>query len=99
VQLALLPEAVDVRALDAQAVAGARTRVRGVWQVRYEREPAAHRVFSDRHGWSCEEHGPRCRAVADARTVANAAADTAAGGTLPPLRPRVRPHRARGTAA
>jgi hypothetical protein len=70
VQLVLFPEAVDVRRLDARAVAGARTRVRGVWQVRYERERAAHRVFADRHGWYCEEHGPTCRAAADARAAA-----------------------------
>lgn len=73
VQLALFPEAVDVRPLDARAVAGARTRVRGVWQVRYEREAAPHRVFADRHGWYCEEHGPTCRAALDARAAADGA--------------------------
>ncbi len=72
-QLALFPEAVDVRPLDPRAVAGAHTRVRGVWLVRYERDAAAHRVFADRHGWYCEEHGPRCRAAGAARAAADAA--------------------------
>jgi len=70
VQLALFPEAVDVHPLDPRAVAGARTRVRGVWLVRHESDPAPHRVFADRHGWYCEAHGPRCRAVAAARAAA-----------------------------
>ena len=73
-QLALFPEAVDVRPLDVRAVAGAHTRVRGVWQVRYasegEREARPHRVFFDRHGWYCEAHGPACRAAAAARAAA-----------------------------
>lgn len=64
------PDAVDVRPLDVRAVAGAHTRVRGVWQVRYERESTAHRVFHDRHGWYCEAHGPACRAAAAARATA-----------------------------
>ena len=76
-QLAVFPEAVDVRPLDPRAVAGARTRVQGVWLVRYEREPAPHRVVADRHGWYCEAHGPACRAAAAARAVA----DQIAGGT------------------
>lgn len=71
VQLALFPEGVEVHPLDARAVAGARTRVRGVWLVRYERDPVAHRVFADRHGWYCEEHGPRCRAATTARAAAD----------------------------
>ena len=66
-QLPLFPEAVEVRPLDARAVAGAHTRVRGVWLVRYARDPAAHRVFADRHGWYCDEHGPGCRAVTAVR--------------------------------
>jgi hypothetical protein len=72
-QLALFPDAVDVRALDPRAVAGAGTRVRGVWLVRYaaerpgEGDPGPHRVFADRHGWYCEAHGPRCRAVGAVR--------------------------------
>lgn len=77
-QLALFPEGVHVRPLDARAVAGARTRVRGVWQVRFEREPTPHRVFFDRHGWYCDEHGPGCRAAAAAQA---AHARTAAGPT------------------
>ena len=59
-----------MRPLDPHAVAGTRTRVRGVWLVRYERDVAPHRVFADRHGWYCDEHGPRCRAVAPARESA-----------------------------
>ena len=66
-QLELFPEPIEVEALDAARVAGARTRVAGVWRVRYPAEPAAHRVFHDRHGWYCEQHGRDCRAVRVAR--------------------------------
>ncbi len=69
-----------MRPLDARAVAGARTRVRGVWLVRYERDPAPHRVFADRHGWYCEEHGAGCRAAAAARAAAGAPAGAPAAG-------------------
>lgn len=100
VQLALFPEAVDVRPLDPRAVAGPGTRVRGVWLVRYphecarDRDPAPHRVFADRHGWSCEAHGPRCRAVAAARGAADGAtADRtgAARGRAPSRAPATAP--------
>jgi hypothetical protein len=66
-QLEMFPESVLVEPLDPQRVSGARTRVRGVWRVRYETEPRAHRVWHDRHGWYCEEHGPHCRAVGAVR--------------------------------
>ena len=66
-QIELFPEVVLVEALDARRVGGERTRVRGVWRVRYETERGAHRVWHDRHGWYCEEHGPRCRAVSAVR--------------------------------
>lgn len=56
-----------MRPLDPRTVAGARTRVHGVWMVRYERDRAPHRVFADWHGWYCDEHGPGCRAVVAAR--------------------------------
>jgi hypothetical protein len=77
-QLDLFPEAVDVRPLDVHAVAGARTRVRGVWQVRFERDATTHRVFADRHGWYCELHGPACRAALAARRAAEAASSVGA---------------------
>jgi hypothetical protein len=69
VQLALFPE---VCPLDPRAVAGPRTRVRGVWLVRYpgDRGSTPHRVFADRHGWYCEAHGTGCRAVGAARDSA-----------------------------
>jgi hypothetical protein len=63
----MFPETVLVEPLDPQRVGGSRTRVRGVWRVRYESEARAHRVWHDRHGWYCEEHGPSCRAVAAVR--------------------------------
>lgn len=72
-QLELFPEATVVEALDAARVAGARTRVAGVWRVRYPTEPTAHRVFHDRHGWYCEQHGRECRAVRAARAGTPAA--------------------------
>ena len=62
-QLEMFPESVLVEPLDPQRVGGTRTRVRGVWRVRYETEPKAHRVWHDRHGWYCEEHGKRCPLV------------------------------------
>ena len=66
-QIELFPEVVQVEALDARRLGGERTRVRGVWRVRYESERRPHRVWHDRHGWYCEEHGPRCRAVSAVR--------------------------------
>ena len=62
-QFELFPERVLIEVLDAQRVGGARTRVRGVWRVHFGSEAKAHRVWHDRHGWYCEEHGPHCRAV------------------------------------
>ena len=66
-QLELFPEPVLVEALEPRRVGGARTRVLGVWRVRYGSEPRAHRVFHDRHGWYCEEHGAVCRAIGAAQ--------------------------------
>jgi len=66
-QLDLFPELVSVQRVDARAAAGARSRVRDLFVVRYEREDRPHQVFHDRHGWYCAEHGPDCRAVGAAR--------------------------------
>lgn len=71
-QLELFPEPVLIEALGAQQVGGARTRVRGVWRVRFGSESRAHRVYHDRHGWYCEEHGATCRAAHTVRAAENA---------------------------
>ncbi len=71
-QLELFPEPVLVEALDARQVGGARTRVLGVWRVRFGSEARAHRVYHDRHGWYCEEHGATCRAAHTVRAAENA---------------------------
>jgi ketosteroid isomerase-like protein len=67
-QLELFPTPLHVASLPPATVAGARTRVTAVYRVRYGDERRAHQVFNDRHGWYCEEHGPRCEAVGDLRT-------------------------------
>lgn len=66
-QLEFFPIAVTITRLDARAVLGAATRVRGIWKVEYPGERRPHLVYHDRHGWYCEEHGPTCRAVARVR--------------------------------
>jgi hypothetical protein len=66
-QLELFPTPLHVSTLAPADVAGARTRVAAVYRVRYGDEPRAHRVFNDRHGWYCDEHGARCEAVTDLR--------------------------------
>jgi hypothetical protein len=62
-QLELFPAPVLVDALDPRRVAGARSRVRAVYLVRMGHGRGVHRVFDDRHGVYCEEHGPSCEAV------------------------------------
>ena len=69
-QLELFPRAVDVEPLDPRRVVGERTRVAGIWRVRFGDESAPHRVFADRHGWYCEAHGRDCDAVSAARARA-----------------------------
>jgi hypothetical protein len=71
-QLELFPEPVLIEALDTRKVSGARTRVRGVWRVRFGSEPRAHRVYHDRHGWYCDEHGAGCRAAHTVRAAEGA---------------------------
>ena len=71
-QLELFPEPVFIEPLDTRTIGGSGTRVRGVWKVRFGGETRGHRVFHDRHGWYCEEHGPTCRAVAIAKEQAAA---------------------------
>jgi hypothetical protein len=56
-------EVALVDALDPRRVAGARSRVRAVYLVRMGHGRGVHRVFDDRHGVYCEEHGPSCEAV------------------------------------
>ena len=63
VQLDMFPRPLVVEPLDARAVGGPRTRVESVHLVREHAGAPAHRVFADRHGWYCEEHGPRCPLV------------------------------------
>ena len=61
-QLELFPERVIVEALDPRAAAGDRTTVRSLHRVRIGDDVRWHRVFSDRHGTYCDEHGPHWRA-------------------------------------
>jgi hypothetical protein len=69
-QLELFPEPVAVDALDPRRTVGERSRVRAVYRVRFATDATPHRVFDDRHGWYCDEHGPACRAVQAARAAA-----------------------------
>jgi hypothetical protein len=62
-QLELFPERTIVERLDPRAVAGERTTATALHRVRIGDDVHWHRVFSDRHGTYCEEHGPHCRAV------------------------------------
>jgi len=66
-QLDLFPEPLHIEPLDPRRVGGAKTRVEGVYLVRRSPATATHRVFHDRHGWYCEEHGAGCPLVAEAR--------------------------------
>jgi hypothetical protein len=91
-QLELFPEPVLIEALEPQRVGGSRTRVLGVWRVRYGSEPRGHRVFHDRHGWYCEEHGAECRA---ARTAQGAEVPARVEPDAPATKP-ARTRRARG---
>jgi hypothetical protein len=84
-QLELFPEPVLIEALDPRHVSGARTRVRGVWRVRFGSESRAHRVYHDRHGWYCDEHGAACRA---AHTVRGAEGAPPVGDPAAPRRRR-----------
>lgn len=68
-QLELFPDPVVVESADPRAAIGPRTRVRALYRVRIG-TGAVHLVFDDRHGWYCEEHGPGCPAVAEARARA-----------------------------
>ena len=67
-QMDLFPAPVDVEALDLRAI-GAGPRVEGVWRVRLGYGREAHRVFKDRHGVYCEEHGRLCPAVEAVRSA------------------------------
>jgi hypothetical protein len=67
VQTDLFPRPLVVEALDPRVVGGARTRVRSVHLVREHDGAPAHRIFADRHGWYCEEHGTGCALVARLR--------------------------------
>jgi hypothetical protein len=63
VQIELFPRPLVVEALDPRVVGGRRTRVRSVYLVRAHDGAPAHRIFADRHGWYCEEHGAACALV------------------------------------
>lgn len=63
VQAELFPRPMVIEPLDPRAVGGERTRVEGVYVVREHVGAARHRVFHDRYGWYCEEHGARCPMV------------------------------------
>lgn len=67
VQLDMFPRPLVVEPLDPRAVGGDRTRVHSVHLVREYAGAPAHRVFSDRHGWYCEEHGKQCAMVSALR--------------------------------
>jgi hypothetical protein len=66
-QFDLFPEPLQVERLDPRRVGGAQTRVQGVYLVRRRASAPVHRVFHDRHGWYCEEHGAQCPLVAEVR--------------------------------
>lgn len=66
-QIDLFPEPLQVESLDPRRVGGTNTRVHGVYLVRRSASAPTHRVFHDRHGWYCEEHGTKCPLVAELR--------------------------------
>jgi hypothetical protein len=72
-QFDLFPEPLQIERLDPQRVGGAKTRVQGVYLVRRSAAAPVHRVFHDRHGWYCEEHGTKCPLVAEVRRELGAA--------------------------
>ena len=85
IQLDMFPPARRIETLDPRGVIGPRTRVEGLYRVRYDGSPVVHQVYRDRHGWYCGDHGPGCEAVADAidatRAPARAPRRGARGGT------------------
>ena len=66
-QLDIFPDPVEIHDLTPRLPDAARARVRGVYAVRLSRASPTHRVFHDRHGWYCEEHGAECPAVRAAK--------------------------------
>jgi hypothetical protein len=74
VQTELFPRPLVFERLDPRRVGGARTRVSAVYLVREHADAPAHRVFHDRHGWYCEEHGGSCPMVAELRRALGASA-------------------------
>jgi hypothetical protein len=68
-QLELFATPLQILALDPRRAGGALTRVRDAFLVRYGTEAKGHRVFHDRHGWYCDEHGAACRSVTDVRAA------------------------------
>jgi len=72
-QFDLFPEPLQIERLDPQRVGGAKTRVQGVYLVRRSAAAPVHRVFHDRHGWYCEEHGATCPLVGEVRREIGAA--------------------------
>ena len=63
VQTELFPRPLVYERLDPRAIGGAHTRVADVYLVRQFEGAPQHRVFHDRHGWYCEEHGADCALV------------------------------------
>ena len=66
-QLDIFADPVEIHDLTPRLPAASRARVKGVWAVRLSRTSPTHRVFHDRHGWYCEEHGADCPAVRAAK--------------------------------
>ena len=62
-QFDLFPERVSIETVDPTSAAGARTRLIGMYIVKFEREKTFHQVFVDHHGVYCGDHGRECRAV------------------------------------
>ncbi|MBV9879559.1 MAG: hypothetical protein JO180_03645 [Gemmatirosa sp.] len=87
VQIELFPIPLVVERLDPQRVGGARTRVTDVYLVRLRAGAAPHRVFHDRHGWYCEEHGAACDVV---RPLRERLGDADAPQAAEAVRPRRR---------
>lgn len=62
-QFDLFPEKVSIETVDPMSAAGTRTRLTGMYIVKFEREKTVHQVFVDHHGVYCADHGRDCRAV------------------------------------
>lgn len=62
-QLDLFPAPVSVHQLDATRIAGVHSHVRAVYAVRLGHDRRLHRVFVDRYGIYCEDHGRGCDAA------------------------------------